>query len=107
MFQRRRKKPPPAETPGREDRGHDVPETGTEREQRRLLQTWRRSEQRVMRTWQAWLAATAEDQSERYGAYLGALAEEERAALAVQYGCRSMPPAAREAMPDVAGSPPR
>ncbi len=60
-----------------------------------------------MRTWQAWLAATAEDQSERYRAYLGALAEEERAALAVQCGCRSMATAAREGMPDVAGSPPR
>ena len=108
MFRRPRKKPPPARTPGWEDVGTDLPETGVERERRRLLQTWRRSEQRVMRTWQAWLAAAAVDQAERHRAYLRALAEEERAAIAVQSACRSMPtPTCQAAMPDVAGSPPR
>jgi hypothetical protein len=53
-----------------------------------LLQCWRRSEQRVLRTWHAWQAAAARDKPERYRAYLRALADEERAAalLAEQPG---------------------
>ena len=107
MFARRRKKPPPAEVMAGEGAGADLLEPGPERERHRLLQNWRRSEQRVMRTWQAWLAATADDQAERYRAYLGALAEEEAAALAVQCASRTAPRSAREATADVAQSPPR
>jgi hypothetical protein len=50
-----------------------------DREHARLLQCWRRSEQRVLRTWHAWQAAAARDKPERYRAYLRALADEERA----------------------------
>ena len=92
MFARRRKKPPPAEVMAGEGAGADLLEPGPER---------------VMRTWQAWLAATADDQAERYRAYLGALAEEEAAALAVQCASRTAPRSAREATADVAQSPPR
>jgi hypothetical protein len=107
MFARRRKKPPPAQVTGCEGSGVDLAEPGPERERHRLLQTWRRSEQRVTRTWQAWLAATAEDQCERYRAYLGALAEEEAAAMAVQSASRPEPTPPREATADVAEPPPR
>ena len=91
MFARRRKTPPSAQPMGDEGSGADLSEAGPERERHRLLQTWRRSEQRVMRTWQAWLAATGDDQAERYRAYLGALAEEEAAAMAVQCAGRLEP----------------
>jgi hypothetical protein len=113
MFRRRRKKPPPAEIPGWDDFGTDVPqaeppETGVERERHRLLQTWRHSEQRVMRTWQAWLAAGAgDDRAERYGAYRRALAEEEEAAIAVQCASRAVSVPACDAASDIAESPPR
>lgn len=107
MFARRRKKPPPGEVPGWEERGADGPEPGAEPERHRLLQTWRRSEQRVTRTWQAWLAATAEDQTDRYRAYLRALAEEEQAAIAVQCAGRATPERARDTTSDIAESPPR
>lgn len=107
MFARRRKGPQAAQTTGCEGSGADLAQTGPERERRRLLQSWRRSEQRVMRTWHAWLAATSDDQAERYRAYLGALAEEEAAALAVQCASRPVLTPARDATADVAESPPR
>ena len=59
-----------------------------ERERTRVLQCWRRSEQRVLRTWHAWQAAAARDKPERYRAYLRALADEERAAASVEMATR-------------------
>jgi hypothetical protein len=64
------------------------PDDLVEREHVRLLQCWRRSEQRVLRTWHAWQAAAASDKPERYGAYLRALADEERAAASVELATR-------------------
>lgn len=53
-----------------------------------MLQCWRRSEQRVLRTWHGWQAAAARDKPERYRAYLRALADEERAAASVEKATR-------------------
>ena len=60
-----------------------------------------------MRTWQAWLAAAGEDQTEAYRAYLVALADEERAATAVQSASREVSAPACDATPGVPESPPR
>lgn len=68
--------------------GPELTEDPAAREQARLLQCWRRSEQRVLRTWHAWQAAAAGDKPERYSAYLRALADEERAAAAVELAMR-------------------
>ncbi|MFL5860010.1 MAG: hypothetical protein ACJ780_04415 [Solirubrobacteraceae bacterium] len=70
--------------------GHLPAPDPAEREHARLLQCWRGSEQRVLRTWHAWLAAGARDKPERYGAYLRALADEERAAAAVEVAARML-----------------
>jgi len=64
------------------------PTDPADREHARLLQCWRRSEQRVLRTWHAWQAAAARDKPERYRAYLRALADEERAAALVELATR-------------------
>ena len=47
-------------------------------------QTWRRAAQRVSRAWNEWLAADGRDRLELYRRYVGALAEEERAAAALE-----------------------
>jgi hypothetical protein len=64
------------------------PVDAADRERALLLQCWRRSEQRVLRTWHAWQAAAARDKPERYRAYLRALADEERAAASVELATR-------------------
>jgi hypothetical protein len=69
--------------------GHEPPPDPAERERTHLLQCWRHSEQRVLRTWHAWQAAGARDKPERYRAYLQALADEERAAASIQMATRA------------------
>ena len=91
MFRRRENAsaggaPPPQDPPAREP---ESPELAAAREQALLLQCWRRSEQRVLRTWHAWQAAAARDKPECYRAYLRALADEERAAASVELATRS------------------
>jgi hypothetical protein len=90
VFGRRKKEPDHRSAPPQDAREHepDPPEDAAARERALLLQCWRRSEQRVLRTWHAWQAAAARDKPERYRAYLTALADEERAAalLAEQPG---------------------
>ena len=48
------------------------------------LRAWRRSSQRVVRAWNAWLAADSRDREPCYGAFVRALAEEEQAAAEVE-----------------------
>ena len=62
----------------------ELPEDPAARERARLLECWRLSEQRVLRTWHVWQAAAAPDKPERYRDYLRALADEERAAAAME-----------------------
>jgi hypothetical protein len=50
------------------------------------LQEWRRSAQRVTRAWNAWLAADSHDRAIRYRVFVGALADEETAAAALERG---------------------
>ena len=52
--------------------------------QPRHWQTWRRSAQKVTRTWNEWLAAEGRERAELYRRYVSALAEEERAAAQVE-----------------------
>ena len=89
MFGRRRKErgqaEPIADVPPPEPEPEDV----ADRERALLLQCWRRSEQRVLRTWHAWQAAAARDKPERYRAYLTALADEERAAASIELATRT------------------
>jgi hypothetical protein len=87
MFFRRRRNDPGVQRASAEDAregGHGPPQDPAERERARVLQCWRRSEQRVLRTWHAWQAAAARDKPERYRAYLQALADEERAAASIE-----------------------
>jgi hypothetical protein len=91
MFLSRRRKNQRVQAPSGEDAHesvHPPPQDPAEREHTRLLQCWRRSEQRVLRTWHAWQAAAAGDKPERYRAYLRALADEERAAASVEMATR-------------------
>jgi hypothetical protein len=46
---------------------------------------WRRSAQRVTRAWNAWLAAESRDRGACHGAFVAALAGEERAAAELEY----------------------
>lgn len=92
MFGRRKK------ARGQADRVVDAPlrepepQDPSDPEHALLLQCWRRSEQRVLRTWHAWQAAAARDKPERYRAYLKALADEERAAASVELATRTRGP---------------
>jgi hypothetical protein len=52
--------------------------------QTRQLQDWRRAAQRVTRAWNAWLAADWRDRGMRYGIFVAALADEEKAAAEVE-----------------------
>jgi hypothetical protein len=98
VFRRRRQggpepAEPAADAPGQpvaDAPGHDPEPPGdpAEQERARLLQRWRGSEQRVLRTWHAWQAATARDKPERFRAYLTALADEEGAAASVELATR-------------------
>jgi hypothetical protein len=45
---------------------------------------WQRAAQRVRRAWNAWLAADGQQRRVWYGAFVQALAEEERAAAEVE-----------------------
>ncbi len=67
-----------------------------------MLQCWRLSEQRVLRTWHGWQAAAARDKPERYRAYLRALADEERAAASVEMATRVLAESAGTGMPEPA-----
>ena len=73
---------PATDAPAREP--EPDPEDGADREHALLLQCWRRSEQRVLRSWHAWQAAATDDKPERYREYLRALADEERAAASIE-----------------------
>ena len=53
-------------------------------QQTQQLQDWRHSAQRVTRAWNAWLAADRRDRGMRYGIFVAALADEERAAAEVE-----------------------
>ena len=77
---------PVVEAPAREPEPES--EDGADREHALLLQCWRRSEQRVLRSWHAWQAAARNDRPERYRAYLRALADEERAAASSEMATR-------------------
>jgi predicted dinucleotide-binding enzyme len=61
----------------------DAGSPDTTLQQTQQLQDWRRSAQRVTRAWNAWLAAESRDRSVRYGVFVAALADEERAAAEV------------------------
>ena len=52
--------------------------------QARQWQTWRRSAQKVTRAWNEWLAGGRRERAELYRRYVSALAEEERAAVAIE-----------------------
>jgi hypothetical protein len=49
----------------------------------RQWQTWRRSAQKVTRTWNEWLAGEGRERAELYRRYVSALADEQRAAAAI------------------------
>jgi hypothetical protein len=89
MFFRRRRHDGPVQAQSGAD-AHELAQDPAEREHIRVLQCWRRSEQRVLRTWHAWQAAGAGDKPERYRAYLRALADEERAAASVEMATRGL-----------------
>jgi hypothetical protein len=61
------------------------------------LEEWRRSAQRVRRTWNAWLAADGHERRVWYRAFVAALAEEERAAAEVERMIEHAPAAERGA----------
>ena len=67
--------------------------------QARQWQTWRRSTQKVTRAWNEWLAANSRESAELYRRYISALAEEERAAAAIEQtvnlGANAQDPRAR------------
>jgi len=50
----------------------------------RQFDEWQRAAQRVRRAWNAWLAADGHQRRVWYGAFVQALAEEERAAAEVE-----------------------
>jgi hypothetical protein len=50
----------------------------------RSLQQWRKSARRVKLAWSSWLAAERGDRGVFYGAFVSALADEERAAIEVE-----------------------
>lgn len=66
-----------------EDGDAGIPEPRLEQTQQQL-QDWRRSAQRVTRAWDGWLAAESRDRAIRYGVFVAALADEERAAAEVK-----------------------
>ena len=81
MFHRSKRHPSPRDNP----RAADHSDAGTPdatAQQTQQLQDWRRSAQRVTRAWNAWLAADRTDRGVRYGVFVAALADEERAAAA-------------------------
>ena len=53
--------------------------------QSRQWHAWRRSAQKVTRTWNSWLAADAGERDELYRRYVSALGEEERAAAELEH----------------------
>ena len=55
-----------------------------EERQSRLWRAWRRSAQKVTRTWNEWLAADSRDDAEFYRRYTSALDHEERAAAEIE-----------------------
>jgi len=61
---------------------HSIDPAGNEAAywQSRQWHTWRRSEQKVTRAWNEWLAADGRERPELYRCYISALAEEEQAA---------------------------
>ena len=83
MFFRSRRHDPGRDNP----RVADISDAGTDEttpRQTQQLVEWRRSAQRVTRTWNAWLAAGRRDRGARYRALVVALAEEERAAAEIK-----------------------
>ena len=50
----------------------------------RQWQTWRCAAQKVTRAWNEWLAGGSRERPELYRRYISALAEEERAAVAIE-----------------------
>lgn len=73
-------------------------EPSRELEQRKAkrLHAWRESAQAVRRAWRAWLAAEGHQREVRYGAYLAAVEDEQRAAANV---ARAFQPPAEPDLP--------
>ena len=83
MFFHRNRNRSPRENPrAAEDGDAGIPDPTAQ--QTRQLQDWRRSAQRVTRAWNAWLAADRRDRGMRYGIFVAALADEERAATEIE-----------------------
>ena len=83
MFFHRNRNRSPRENPrAAEDGDAGIPDPTAQ--QTRQLQDWRRSAQRVTRAWNAWLAADRRDRGMRYGMFVAALADEERAATEIE-----------------------
>ena len=83
MFFRPKRDEPAHGNPGGADRNAEATDETAAQEAQRLGE-WRRSAQRVTRTWNAWLAAESRDRGAWYGAFIAALADEERAAAELQ-----------------------
>ena len=83
MFFRSIRHDPARDNPCVADNSDAGTDETTLRRNQQLLE-WRRSAQRVTRAWNAWLAAESRDRGVRYGAFVAALADEERAAAEVE-----------------------
>jgi hypothetical protein len=83
VFFRSRRHEPARDNPRVADNS-DAGTDETTRRQSQQLMEWRRSEQRVTRAWNAWLAAESRDRGVRYRAFVAALSDEERAATEVE-----------------------
>ena len=83
MFSRSRKDEPAKGNPRIADGNTEATEETAAQHAQRLGE-WRRSAQRVIRAWNAWLAAERRDRAVRYLAFIAALADEERAAMEIQ-----------------------
>ena len=62
----------------------DPPDNEVGKRQSWLWHAWRRSAQKVARTWNEWLAADRCDDAEFYRRYTSALDQEERAAVEIE-----------------------
>lgn len=63
----------------------DPAPTGLAEQGSRPWQAWRRSAQKVKRTWNEWLAAEGAERGRLYYCYVSALAEEEQAAAELEH----------------------
>ena len=83
MFFRSNRSQSPRDHPcAAEDSDAGIPDSTAQQTQQ--PQDWLRSAQRVTRVGNAWLAAEGRDRGVRYGVFVAALADEERAAAEVE-----------------------